>query len=495
MKYRNSNGTTLGGDTVRLTLSKVISLCIGMLTTMLLSRFRTLQEYGTYSQILLVINLASSLLMLGLPNSINYFLARAETQEERSKFLSLYYILSTIISAVIGIVLVLCIPLIELYFKNNLIRSFYYFLAVYPWTTIVSSSIENVLVVFKKTRNIIIYRLSHSIAVLACILVIQWAGLGFSAYMISYVAVNCIFTLIVYYMSFHLSGGFHLTLDKELIKAIFVFSIPMGLASVVGTLNTEIDKLLIGYLMDTEQMAIYTNAAKELPLSVVATSITAVMLPQLTKMLKRGNDKEAITLWGHATELSLIVMSVIIFGVFTYAEDAMTVLYSDKYISGVNVFRVYTLSLILRITYFGIVLNAAGQTKKIFWCSIYSLIFNAILNPLFYWIFGMIGPALATFIAILAIQILQLKMTSRVTNVSFEHVFPWRKLAYVLAVNICFAAVFYVIKQILPLETFIGSIPESLLLGAVWTILYIIMMKEKMHTTWNKLNQGETTFQ
>ena len=495
MKHRNTYGTTLGGDTVRLTLSKVISLCIGMLTTMLLSRFRTLQEYGTYSQILLVINLVSSLLMLGLPNSINYFLARAETQEERSKFLSLYYVLSTIISAVIGIVLVLCIPLIELYFKNNLIRSFYYFLAVYPWTTIVSSSIENVLVVFKKTRNIIIYRLSHSIAVLACILVIQWVGLGFSAYMISYVAVNCIFTLIVYYMSFHLSGGFHFTLDKELIKAIFVFSIPMGFASVVGTLNTEIDKLLIGYLMDTEQMAIYTNAAKELPLSVIATSITAVMLPQLTKMLKRGNDKEAVTLWGHATELALIVMSVIIFGVFTFAEDAMTVLYSDKYISGVSVFRVYTLNLILRITYFGIILNAAGQTKKIFWCSIYSLILNAILNPLFYWIFGMIGPALATFIAILAIQILQLKMTSRVTNVSFNHVFPWKKLAYILAVNICFAAVFYVIKQILPLETIIGSVPESLLLGVVWTVLYFIMMSKRMHITWNMLNQGETTYQ
>ena len=153
MSKQHSKSTTLGGDAVRLTLSKVLTLCITMATTMLLARFRSFQEYGTYSQLLLVINLVSSLLMLGLPNSINYFLARADKQEDRRKFLSLYYVLSTSISFVIGLVLVLAIPLIELYFKNYTIRYFYYFLAIYPWASIVSSSIENVLVVYKKTKD------------------------------------------------------------------------------------------------------------------------------------------------------------------------------------------------------------------------------------------------------------------------------------------------------------------------------------------------------
>ena len=153
MNTGHSRSATLGGDAVRLTISKVLTLTITMATTMLLARFRSFQEYGTYSQLLLVINLVSSLLMLGLPNSINYFLARADKQEERRKFLSLYYVLSTTISFIIGLVLVLAIPLIELYFKNYTIRCFYYFLALYPWSSIVSSSIENVLVVYKKTTN------------------------------------------------------------------------------------------------------------------------------------------------------------------------------------------------------------------------------------------------------------------------------------------------------------------------------------------------------
>lgn len=492
MKLKLSKGTTLGGDAIRLTLSKIVTLCITLATTMLLSRFRSFQEYGTYSQLLLVINLVSSLLMLGLPNSINFFLARAETQEERKSFLSIYYILSTGISLIIGLVLVLAIPLIELYFKNNTIRTFYYFLALYPWTSIVSSSVENVLVVYKKTRNLIAYRIAYSVSVLACVLVVQWMGLGFDAYMIAFIAVNAFFTLVVYRISFRLSGGFVFGFDKELVRAIFTFSIPMGLASVIGTLNTEIDKLLIGYLMNTEQLAIYTNAAKELPLSIVAASITAVLLPHLTRMVKKEKAKEAIALWGYATELALIVMSVIIFGVFTYAEEAMTFLYSAKYLPGVSVFRIYTLTLLLRITYFGIVLNAYGQSKKIFYCSIISLVLNVILNPLFYWAFGMTGPAIATFIAILTILLLQLKMTSDVSHVPFAHVFPWKRALITIGINIVFSGVFFALKRILPLEQVTNDVLEALLLGALWSVLYLFIMKKRMLGLWKRLNSEES---
>lgn len=85
--------STIAGDALKLTISKMIILVLSMIAAMLLSRFRTLEEYGTYSQLLLVINLVTSIIMLGLPNSINYFLARAETEESRQKFLSIYYTL------------------------------------------------------------------------------------------------------------------------------------------------------------------------------------------------------------------------------------------------------------------------------------------------------------------------------------------------------------------------------------------------------------------
>ncbi|MDD2476666.1 MAG: oligosaccharide flippase family protein, partial [Dysgonamonadaceae bacterium] len=145
---------SIAADATRLTIAKGITLIISLASIMLLSRFRTLEEYGTYSQLLMVVNLTTTIFMLGLPNSINFFLARAETDEEKQKFLSVYYSLNAVLSFVTGLILVLSASLIVGYFDNALIKKFIYFLAVFPWTRIVLASIQNVYIVYKKSSQL-----------------------------------------------------------------------------------------------------------------------------------------------------------------------------------------------------------------------------------------------------------------------------------------------------------------------------------------------------
>lgn len=488
MKCEIAKETKLGEDVVRLTLSKVITLTITMVTTMLLSRFRSVEEYGTYSQLLLVINLFSSIFMLGLPNSVNYFLARSETAEEKKKFLSVYYSISTVLSIVMGLVLVLSVPLIESYFHNPLIKGFAYFLAVFPWTSVVSSSLENILIVYQKTRFLMIYRIVHSTILLATVAVVQIIGLGFREYMVCFLLVSVLFAISVYFIASNLSGGIKFLLDRDLIKSIFIFSIPLGLASIVGTLDIEVDKLLIGGLMDTKQLAIYTNASKELPLTIIASSVTAVLLPKLVRLIKNGKIEEGIEIWNVATELSMIFIAVVVFGVFVYAREVIEILYSDKYIEGIGVFRIYSLVLLLRVTYFGMVLNAIGRTKEIFRCSVIALVLNAVLNPLFYYIIGMIGPAIATFVSIFVVQLVQLKMTAQNTGMPYKSVYPWHRCTVVLVINIVMAIIFYFVKLLVPLETFVGEVWESVVLGLIWVICYLIIMRKRIIYLWNCLN-------
>jgi O-antigen/teichoic acid export membrane protein len=481
---------TLGGDVVKLTLSKVITAAISMGCTMLLSRFRTLDEYGTYSQLLLVINLASSLLMLGLPNSINYFLARADTQEERQKFLSVYYTFSTVLSLLVGGVLVCSVSLIAKYFDNAAIRSFLYFLALYPWGNIIASSVENLLVVYHRTDLIIWYRLANSCCLLGIILLVQVLNWDFQAYMVLLLGVYVFFAVVVYILAARLSGRLRISFDRKMLHSILVFSIPMGLATVVGTLDIEIDKLLIGRMMDTEQLAIYTNASKELPVTMIASALTAVLLPSMIRMLKDGEKRKAVALWGVATELSFTVICLISAGVITYASDVMMLLYSEKYLAGIPVFCVYALVLLLRCTYFGMVLNASGKTKSVFYCSLASLGLNIVLNPLFYWLFGMIGPAIATFLSMLVVLIAQLVLTARIVELPFREIFPWKSLGKILLINIAFAGCFWGIKAVLPIETLLGSLGESLLLGAVWSAVYFLILRRPIKQAWRKLNGG-----
>ena len=480
--------TNVGKDAVVLTASKIISTIITLVVSMLLSRTVSLEEYGTYSQLLLVAGLATSFFTLGLPSSINYFLARAETNREKTSFLSLYYIISTFLSIVMGAVLVAAIPLIEGYFGNEFIHVFFYFFAFYPWASVINSSIENVLVVYNKAKFLFVYRFLYSISLLSIVVVVYLFNYSFTTYVMLFVVDNVLFALSAYFISFLLTSHIYFQVDKKLLKQIFVFSIPIGLSQIIGTLDIDIDKLMIGYLMSTDKLAIYTNAAKELPISIVSASFTAVLMPKLAVLLKKNKVYDAIRLWGDSICISYAVIAMLVAGIFVYAEDVMTILYSEKYLEGVPVFRVYVLFMLLRVTYFGIILNAKGSTKKILYCAITALIINVVLNPVLFWIFGMIGPALATLFSVLVVTILQLHMTSKESSIRMGEIMPWKDIGVLTVINVVFSIVFYFAKQLLNVDLFLGSILESILLGIVWTILYFLFIGRYLLNRWRRLN-------
>ena len=105
-----------------------------------------------------------------------------------------------------------------------------------------------------------------------------------------------------------MSSGFKFSFDPKLLKAIFAFSIPIGLASSVGTINAELDKLIIGKFFSTEQYAIFANASKTLPVTILATSLTTVLMPKMVRLLKDNKNQDAISLWGHSINISFCVM-------------------------------------------------------------------------------------------------------------------------------------------------------------------------------------------
>lgn len=464
-------------DAVKLTASKVLTLIIGMVTAMLLSRFRTLEEYGTYSQLLMVISITTSIISLGIPNSINYFLARAESDQEKQKFLSVYYSLNTLISFATGLVLVLSAPLIASYFNNPLINSFVYFLAVFPWTQIIQASIENLLIVYQKTTGIIVFRLLNSLLLIGIIVVVQLLNWNFQAFLILFLVIQVLFSIATYLIAKSLSGKLQVNFNRELIGKILKFSVPLGLASVVGTISIELGKLVIGAMYNTEQLAIYANASREMPVTIISASLTAVLLPQLARLLSKEKNEESVTLWGKSVTLSYVFMSFFSAVLFVFAPQIISILYSDKYLPGVNVFRIFSLVILLRTTYFGMLLNSKGKTKFIFYSSIASLVLNLILSYLFYLLFGFIGPALASFAAIGLVNLLQLITTGKILNVPFKQIFPWSELGKISVINLLLGVSFFLLNQFFASIFLINPVIVAIIIGCLWLMLYIFIMR------------------
>lgn len=467
-------------DIVKLSITRILTTLISTITSMLLARYRSLEEYGTYSQMLVVINLFTSLILLGLPNSINFFLSRSDCDYDRKKFINVYYTLSTILSIILGISLTLSVNIIVKYFKNTLIKSFLYFLALYPWTKIIIGSIENVLVVYKRTKLLFVIKIAHNIIVLILVLLIQYFSIKFSIYMIIFMVIEICFMILDYYIVKHVTGTLKFCIDKQLIKKIFAFSIPIGIASIIGTLNIELDKLLIGKYFSTEYLAIYSACSNELPFNIISSSITSVALPLMIKYIKNGEYEKSIDKWKNTIVVSFSIIVFFSIGMFVFSKDVIRFLYSEKYIEGDKVFKIYSLVLLTRCTYFGMILNSMGKTKFIMISSIITLFINFCLNYLFYYIFGFSGPAYATLFASIIMCLLQLSATSKCINISLKKIFPWDKLLYLLLINVILGFMFYNIKNILSAHFAFNTVIESIFLGMIWGIIYILIVGNKI---------------
>lgn len=483
----------LGNGVIHLTGAKFIIMFITLISGMLLSRFRTVNEYGTYSQLSLVITLAISLFTLGFPESSNYFLARANSAEKRREFLSVFYTLNTLTCIVIGLVLLASIPLIEIYFKNDSIKKFAYFLAIYPWAKVTINTISNVLVVYGKTKKLVVINICTALVALASVLLIQLLGLAFADYVVSFLIGNVVIAIWIYFIVFKLEKGLTISLDKTLIIQILKYSIPIGLAALVSTINVEIDKFMIGGLVDTEALAYYTNAGKELPLSLVATSLTTILMPIMARKLKAKDNSSAMQLWGDAIQLSFILSCFFTVTCIVFAPQIITILYSQKYLPGVDVFRIYSFVLILRTTYWGMVLSAVGKTRLIFRASVFSLGLNVALNYLFYIAFGFIGPAIASVVSIASVSFFQVIQTSKTVDVPFSKIFPWKSLLKITMINITWGIAAWFTLKVLNIGVDALDIVMAIIIGILFSGIYVILLINKVKFLWSSLNNEKNT--
>ena len=98
----------------------------------MLSQYLSASDYGTYSQVLLIVSTVSSLTIFGMMDSVNFFYSSARNETERENSIATMFTMQCVISTVAGgIVLALSMPLCA-YFDNPKLRNLLLFAAALP---------------------------------------------------------------------------------------------------------------------------------------------------------------------------------------------------------------------------------------------------------------------------------------------------------------------------------------------------------------------------
>ncbi|HOV15887.1 MAG TPA: oligosaccharide flippase family protein [Candidatus Cloacimonadota bacterium] len=435
-------GILSAADFCRLVVKTIIGI--------ILARVLTQADYGTYRQLFLIYLLIFSVFMMGLPQSIYYFVPRGGKEEQR-KFLRQTLDLLTILGLIGSLILLFGRFGIGKIFNNPNLPQALLLYALYPFFMFISQLYYYVMIGLQQTRKaagFTIFSVSCDfVLILGTALLTRNLQAVIAAVMIS-VIIQWIYARLK--INPYCRDGKPFTFDRILLKEQLAYSLPIGVSTIIGVFSGQLDKLLVSSYFRPEQFAVFSVGAVELPfISILTSSVNSVILPEMNK---KDNQTAITDLYKGTVRKNALLLFPLFVLCFLFAPHIIQILYSDKYSAAAVFFRIYLLTVPLRIATYSVMFQVFNQTKYIFIITGITLLANVGLSISLIHFIGIKGPAISSISVTYLSVLLYLILTKSKLKLNLKDLFPLSALGKTFLASILAGVLTYPILQLrLPL--------------------------------------------
>jgi O-antigen/teichoic acid export membrane protein len=464
----------LTDQAILITFGRIAEKGITFVASLVLVRWLTKDQYGTYLQIALVSQLAITVLLFGVPPSMFYFIPRAEPGHRRAVIVRTAWLIA-LLSLLGGVAIWLAGPLLARFLNNAAFAGLGVLIGVYTFVYALDRSIDPVIVALGEARLAAFMAIGAAILGLVGTLVPARMGWGVGGIYVGLLAVSL---ARVIYAGGHLArlpgSASPMRPEAFSIPILIAFAIPMGLSAIATQYNRMLDGLVVSFQFSPADYAVYARGAFELPVvELIPFTLANVILPRLVALWKAGDQPSFLVLWRRSLRVSaLFIFPAFAYGMF-FAGELMITLFTSAYSGSIPIFRVYLLGLPLRLTHYYVLLQATGETKPILRGTFLSLGVNLMLAPLLCFFFGPIGAAGGFVASQFALVAYLLAATRKRTGFGLERLIPWRSLGRIGLAALIPAALVRAAGLLLPLSPLARLIVTSALYAALLAVAYL----------------------
>ncbi|WP_346885438.1 polysaccharide biosynthesis C-terminal domain-containing protein [Clostridium sp. UBA4395] len=465
-------------DSFYMMLGKSFKTFGSLVFTMIISRIFSMNDLGTYKQILMISTLIFTLIPLGIPTSISYYYSNLDNLK-KSKLITNSNFFMLIVGIIVSVFLFLFKNILSDWLNNKFLYSNIIGLIFYSYSLIISSNIENSYISSGHSSyigriNVIYYTIYY---VLCGIFILKTNN------------INCLFILmgilefirsICLFYKFYKINKLKFITDFKFFYHQFLFCIPLGLSTIIQTINIELDKLFISYNYTPTQLAIYSNGAMSIPfVSLISISVASVILPILAKKYKNEGFKAVLDIWGNSTLVVFSLLSIVYFSIVYYSNGYISFIFSEKYISSLPIFIIYLIKVPLSCTVFGNILIVIGKRKLTLYNMILALLLNCVLNYIFIKCIGFNGPAISSVLIHIILIYLQLKQISKSTGYKISNLLPFKRMGIQLFITFIISLLFYNISKLFNLNSVLNLFIFGGL-NAIFSLIIILYINKKL---------------
>lgn len=454
-------------------LSKSMTSISIFVLSVILSRYFTKDDYGTYLHVQLIANLATWAFLLGIPHGIYYFLPKIN--KKRKYVLTVIAIISSIAVLVSGLVFSTVDSLSEL-LSNPRIESLGYVLLFMVLLKIPVNIFEPLMISVGRVKEFASVELIMNVSFFLAVVIPVSIGSDLIDILWWIVGMYCLQSIVVFYYAITIAmkfGKYKEDGDEIGMAEQLKYTFPIGLSMNAFELSHYIDKIVVSNQTSAEDYAVYARGALEIPvIGIIANTLDNLLMPKFVEAYK-NNDIAGIMKSWHATirMMAAFIYPCCLFLIIS-APLLIPAIFSEKYSGSIIIFQIYTLSLLSRLSTFNVIMRAIGKTKIILWVALSSIVINLIFTYLFMMWWGLIGAPIATVLTLLILRSSYLFAITHYFNISLKDVFPWPSILKSLVIS-CLASVPILLLMQYSFDVWL----HLLLLFIVYSVSYLGLLR------------------
>jgi O-antigen/teichoic acid export membrane protein len=376
-------------------IGKALTAFSAILISVFLSRNLDYENYASYKQVFIIIKLATPFLVLGLRQTLFFYIPRDISNAR--KYLHINLTASLFLAVLFSVLFYFFQDQIISYFKNPLLALILPFIGIYFFFGLALPTFDTVFVCLKQTKQLMLYSSASKFVLLLGVIMLVFLGFkNFDSFVKLQFALSVLFFVIGYYWISRLTIPTSESFAFRDVYAHIKFSIPLGVSVIMSALAYNLDKLIVVGTATQKEFAIYANGAMEIPLlGIVTGTLVSVLLPEFARNAQDKNFSKIIELWNYKLSKTAIVIFPVFAFLMVYAEEFMVTLYGPKYEESAVVFRIFLLLLPLRIANYESIFVAFGKNKLILFRTALEIVFLIVLAYILNKIIGFYGVAWA----------------------------------------------------------------------------------------------------
>jgi O-antigen/teichoic acid export membrane protein len=404
-------------------ISTYLGFCIGAINTLLLyTNFLTDQYYGLVAFLFSTANIMMPFMAFGVHNAIIKYYSSFKTKNSINGFLTLMLFLPLIFIIPVGIIGYFSYETIGSFLsrENSIVENYTWYIFIlaiamayfeifFAWTKVQMQTVF----------GNIMKEVFHRVAIMILLFAVYLNWLSIDEFIIGLVGVYVLRMLIMKLYAYTVRFPKLVFQLPNNLSSIFKYALLMIIAGSVAMLILDIDKFMIGILIeDIEQVAYYSVAIFiATVIAVPQRAMHQIMMPLTAKYLN-DNDLTALEDLYKRSSMTLLVVSGFIFLLIVLNINQLYLILPKEFTGGLFVVFIVSLAKLYdnSLGNNNAILFNSEYYKMVLYFGVFLAITAIVLNIIFIPRYGIEGSALATFLAIVFYNTVKILFVKRKFN-------------------------------------------------------------------------------